>query len=322
MNNHDFIDKLLQKPLGVIVLCNILDGLDAGLYGENFVRDAMDSWREDFLRREGENEDKRLSGSLDSLVTRPASASGRPAPCLRLRCQVTVAEALAATSYAHSMLADSFIRHVLHPDDQAFLVREGVLGTGPTPRFLEHSISQTVRIGHAKCIGSPFIPDKVVFLAPFDDVSPLLANASKANAVRDRLGLVHRKRDDELVLLELPGKDLAVLQQGRPSFVDAGSHRRFKAVASNAVNQGKADWGFTLDLEGFANTGAPTDGVRERVCEQISADRVSSIRLHPLGRVTSADRGTSPMDDNEAYAKSICGGRSLEAIATRMKGIV
>jgi len=330
MNNHEFIDRLLQKPPNprwIIVLCNILDGLDSKpkLYDDNFVREAVTWWREDFLLRlkamkPKENEDDLLETSLTILGT-PGAPSGikpsSPKPDLRLKCRTS---APTTSSYTNAMLAATFVLRVLHPDDQADLGGDGELGAGPK-YFMGYAVSQKVRIQPGEGIGKP---GGIVFLAAFRDVAPLLTGATKANDVRDHLGLVHWEKNKAYVMLELNAGELTSLRQGRPTFVDAGSHRRFMAVASDPANQTKVDWGFTLDLDGFANTRTAVDGLPERVCERIEASNVSSIKLHPLGLVTAANRGMTPADDDEKYAKWLLerSKRSLADIETRMKEIV
>lgn len=318
MNNQHFVDRLLRHPRWVIVLCNILDGLDAGLYDQDFVRNAVDWWRESFLRRKGmeptSNEDALLSETLDMLVTQK-SLSGQP---FRLKTKVPITAEDTTTSYAHSMAAESLLRWVLHEDDQNALAADAILGVG-IPAFLNHSISSPVRIGPGKCIGKP---GGVVFLAPFDDVAPLLASMDKSNLVRDRLGLVHWEQHKEYVTLELAADAPALSLLGRPTFVDAGAHRRFKAVACESANKSRDDWGFTLDLEQFANTSAVADGLPERVSELIDANGISSFMLHPLGLVAAENRATTPKDDDKNFAECLCNGRDVVDIEKRMKRIV
>ena len=40
-----FLNRLLGHERGIVVCCNILDGLDEGLYRENFVRELFDWWQ-------------------------------------------------------------------------------------------------------------------------------------------------------------------------------------------------------------------------------------------------------------------------------------
>jgi hypothetical protein len=144
-----------------------------------------------------------------------------------------------------------------------------------------------------------------VFLTIFEATEPFLSGADKANEARDRLGLPHWKKTQEFVLLEMEASELAKLPQGRPTFVDAGSHVRFQAVANNPANHAKHDWGFTLDLKRFADTSNRVDGLPERVTVRIEASDVSTIKLYPLGQVTGNDRGTSPSDNDDVYAKCL-----------------
>ena len=252
MNNDQFLDKLFgsSNPLWIIVLCNILDGLDAKLYEVDFVRQAIEWWREDFIRLKSgcptTGDDELLETSLSTLLLPENILSvkpSRPKPAFRLNCSV----ASSTQNCAHSMLAESFVIWVLHEDDHHTLLKDGSIGLHP-PYFPNHAISPSVRIGSGKAIGKP---GGVVFMTTFEAIQHFLSVPVKANKVRDRLGLPHWKKTQEFVLLEIQASELAKLPQGRPTFVDAGCHRRFQAVASDPVNHAKNDWGFTVDLEIF-----------------------------------------------------------------------
>lgn len=321
MTNQDFVDKLLPEspqPLWLIVTCNVLDGLDAGLYDQDFVREAIDRWREEFLRFKAssptEDDKDLLSASLDELVTYK-TPSGQS---FCLRSVVSTSEEL-VLSYSHSMRADSFVSKVLPAEEQEALAEEGKLGRAGIAVFPNLSTSFECRVGERQGIGQP---KKVVFLAPFSKVAPLLGNKNKSSLVRDRLGLVHWKQGAEYVALEIAYEVPTSSCLGRPTFVDAGAHRRFKAVASDPTNKSRAAWGFTLDLEQFAKTSAVTDGIGERVCERIEGSRISSVLLHPLGFLSAEDRATTASDNDAKYAECLCNGRSVADIATRIKEIV
>lgn len=310
-----------MNPRWVIVLCNILDGHDAGLYDANFLKQAIEWWRDEFLWRKSayptETEDDHLAVTLDTLLVPDALSKfkpGRPKPDFQLKCRTRNG----VENYAHSMSAESFLTWVLHDVDRRTLASDGLLSLG-TPRFVDQDDYPVVRIGDGKNVGQT---GKVAFLALFSAIEPLLTASTKANDVRDGLGLVHWKKYGEYVLLEIEASDLEKLCLGRPTFVDAGSHRRFKATANDPANQVKSDWGFTLNLNDFTQTGKPIDGMAERVCEQIKQSDVSSLKLYPLGQITAEDRGATPSDDDEKYSNCLRGIRSVVDIVTRIKGFV
>jgi hypothetical protein len=136
MNNHQFLEKLdnSSSSLWIIVLCNILDGFDAKLYDDDFVRQAMEWWRQDFIRLQTgnptANEEELLETSLCTLLL-PEDSLGfkpsKPKPDFRLNCRVSVS----GQNYAHSMHVDSFFRHVIHEDDRSTLVKDGLINPRP-----------------------------------------------------------------------------------------------------------------------------------------------------------------------------------------------
>jgi hypothetical protein len=159
-------------------------------------------------------------------------------------------------------------------------------------------------------------------VATIKAIEPFLLGTDKANEVRDRLGLLHRKKTQELVMLEMQVSELADLPQARPTFVDAGMHQRFQAIANHPTNRSKKDWGFTLDLAKFANTSIREDGLPERVVARIEVHDVSTIKLYPLGQITDEDRGTTTTDDDTKYAECLLGTRSQADILSRIKAIL
>ena len=303
MENQNFVSQLLssENPRWVIVLCNILDGLDAKLYDEDFVREAIGGWRSGSLRHQGTlPDDDQLKTDLDTLATK-----------FRLKCPVSDTKNEVVGNYAHAMSAESFLRWVVHSDNRNAQLSDAEVGIIGVPRFVA---SRKVRIAPGKGIGEP---GRVVFLAPFADLAPLLSSSTKANDVRDRAGLMKWKKGQEYIVLELDARELAAVRLSRPTFADAGSHRRFKAVASDPANHSRSDWGFTLDLNHFVTTGTAVDGIPERVCARIEAGNISSITLHPLEFVSTGNPG-----DDEAYARCLLRGRSVVDIETRIKGVV
>ncbi|MGB5064960.1 MAG: hypothetical protein WBQ37_14580 [Candidatus Competibacter sp.] len=323
MDNHEFIDKLLQKPfnpLWIIVICNILDGLNLGLYKNDFVKDAITQWRNNYLIQKNAHptieEDKHLQTALDMLsIFLPSSGTGLSKFDARIKCYSPLTKAI--NSYAHAMNAFSFILRVLHHDDRDNLIADGALGIGKKC-FIEDSIPP-VRIQPDAGIGRK---GGVVFLTSFTDVANLLSNTTKADDIRDKVGLIHWEKNNEYVILEIQASELTLLRQGRPTFADAGSHRRFKALANNRSNKTQSNWGFTVDLDNFATQGKILDGVPERICEYIEANYISHIKLYPLHAVQTENRGMTSKDDDKAYARCLRRKRSINKIKADIKKII
>jgi hypothetical protein len=132
MDNHQFLDKLANSPstLWTIVLCNILDGLDADLYKADFVKQAMEWWRVDFLRLKSEDpdadEDDLMETALSTLLLKEVVSSSKPvSPKPDFRMKYLVNSSL--YNCCNSLLAESFLFLVVHEDDRRRLLKDGLI---------------------------------------------------------------------------------------------------------------------------------------------------------------------------------------------------
>lgn len=115
-----------------------------------------------------------------------------------------------------------------------------------------------------------------------------LGPTERPDGARDALGLVHRQKDDVLILVSFPAIVLSAVKSARPTFVDAGGHARFKCKPDEMnLNRGQR-WGVTANLRKFHDKRAVIDGCQERVCGTISATYLPTnglVSFEPLGRV-------------------------------------
>jgi len=51
LTRYGFIDRVLAKPRGQIVLANLTNGLNQGLFHYNDARNVVDAWLNEFCRR-------------------------------------------------------------------------------------------------------------------------------------------------------------------------------------------------------------------------------------------------------------------------------
>ncbi len=135
------------------------------------------------------------------------------------------------------------------------------------------------------------------------EVEPYINFTDAADRVRDRLGLIHYKSRRRLLRLRIRPTMLAGKSVGRPTFADAGSHRRFKAAADKAANRRRQSWGFSADLSLFEGGAKWIDGAPERVVCPLKTEDVESVEIQYLGEV-SITRGSAPNDD-EAFAQRL-----------------
>lgn len=111
--------------------------------------------------------------------------------------------------------------------------------------------------------------------------------AKPADVARDYLGLVHRAADEHLVAIHLPASAIQQVNAARPTFADAGHHRRFMVSADDTPPVYPAHWGQTLDLECFEDSGRRSSGAAERVCARIEAKHLvgGTLPFEYLGRL-------------------------------------
>ena len=126
------------------------------------------------------------------------------------------------------------------------------------------------------------------------------AAASLADFARDFLGLIHHKTGQHLIALHVPASAVAQVATARPTFADAGRHRRFMAAAAGDPPPYQHAWGQTLDLDAFQDTGELADGAAERVCARIDTTHLGgkSLQFEYLGRVVHT-RGSFSATDGD-----------------------
>jgi hypothetical protein len=133
------------------------------------------------------------------------------------------------------------------------------------------------------------------------------------------LGLVHQGKDVVLVALRLPAYLLGALESARPTFVDAGSHSRFKHLADSPRAKSKRTWGWTADLQKFGEGKNVIDGCRERVMRPpIQTDLVDgTLEFLALGSVR-VPRGDVLGTNDRQFVNRLMMGHTLATIQARL----
>lgn len=319
MSASRFLDRLLFHPRGRIILCNIIDGLDDGVFDEDIVRQLFDWWSTVFLhlvkrdyagRLPKVREEKELIGSLHLVLFDKQAPGFRPndnKPDFLLICMRKPRNTTIRTEFVNITQASGFIYRLLHGNERRELAATGGLAitdypTGKEVLAFVSSGSHVVRLKPDSAVGRL---GRVLWFTPFDQIDSDLAKGGVANAVRDRLGLFHYNNEDEaLVALHLPSNVIEQIRNGRPTAADAGSHARFKSRADTAAMRRRRAWGYTVDLERLAGGKRNIDGLPERVCQPIPSGHLGKIRVTPLRPVTEI-RGSTLEDNHEAFAKRL-----------------
>lgn len=143
----------------------------------------------------------------------------------------------------------------------------------------------------------------LVWITPRDAFKrKLSAAANEAALARDRLGLVHQAANAHLVAMHIPASAIQPVASNRPTFADAGEHRRFLVSPTERPPPYPRAWGQTVDLEQLEDFFELASGGAERVCARIEGMNLTShvLEFEYLGKLLTS-RGVSAATDN-AYA--------------------
>ena len=117
------------------------------------------------------------------------------------------------------------------------------------------------------------------------------------------------------------------VQSARPTFMDAGDHRRFRARADARHRRRMAAWGHTADLAKVSAKAKNVDGLPEWVCGEIDTDALAptggKFGFTPLGRVTTKrDHDANTHDNDAAFARRMANGRTDRELANTLLEII
>jgi len=327
-----FLDDVLGAPQGCVVACNMLDCLDLGLVDESFVADLWLKWYQAFIDRvrafrrgvPRSRLQQELMFALDAVLqgpSDPGSDDCTGANDLRLRCVVRGGPAPTA-GFTHATRADLFVDHVMHRDDRRRLVAGAVLlpsagSAAPGFKWRGHG-PWRVALKDGATLGRP---GGVVWLTLSHTLVADIASVDAADRVRNRLGLVHHASGVALLAIRIESGVMAGKKVGRPTFADAGSHRRFRSMADKSVNRRRKTWGCSVDLSLLAGGEKWVDGVPERVACPLSRREAVSVEIRYLGE-TRTDLGSDPADD-VAFAERLSSRHGLcDDVRGRMKRVL
>ena len=177
-------------------------------------------------------------------------------------------------------------------------------------------VESRFRLAPGKSLGR-----KLVWLTPCDPLEAFIGgHPDAADRARDRLGLVHLRRGQALIMLKLDAAVVSALQTGRPTPSDAGVHRRYRWQKGPAWAEGA--WGGTIDLERLYSRHGSIVGAAERVSQPIDAGNMArgsgTIEFALLGLV-QASRGDidGALEDVDRYFAGVVQGRRSDAVLRR-----
>ncbi|MBF0141711.1 MAG: hypothetical protein HQL74_15740 [Magnetococcales bacterium] len=327
-----YLKRVADNPFGWIVLCNLLDGLDQNLFGKEFAAGLLLGWMREYARqREQDNRKLRagqslfrhrskeeiLRDSFDTVCGAPMNGVSWP-ECpkngFRVHCQRALHNQPPLENYINITDARDFVDERMHSEEKTKLSGElwfnGVLGTTYMAWDSWRPVDKTaVRLnplgpsGDAATIGNPA---KVLWITPEEEVREFIGRALPADGLRDALGLLHFY-NHQLLAITLPKVTVEGQEHGRPTVADAGSHRRHMAHSSCRADGKVMPWGWTANLDKFANGASHIDGLPERVAKPVPVVNLPAVDVQALGSC-GPERGLSAgVDDDEKFARMLCG---------------
>ena len=336
-----FLSDLCECPRGLVVVCNVLSGLNDGLFDSHFVRQVFDWWHgclmhqlqaidESFFPLTPEQFEKEVLDALNVLLFAPKDPSFRAGslkPDFLLACMRKPPADPVRGSYCSVMEVQGLIYHLMLTADRRRLgagrgvLIGGVPGSDEVDAFIlagENSIA--LRAGST--LGNPH---GVFWATPTVGLRRGMDPASAADRLRDVLGLVHLGEGRALTAIYFPAATVAPGESARPTFADAGGHRRFRARADRSDHRRQVTWGYTICLSRLASGERRIDGRRERVSRPIPTSRVGSVRVLPLGNtlVTRGYDRPGAVDDDKSFAERLARAHHGKAAALgRMKAVL
>lgn len=317
-----FLSNLCDRPRGLVVICNVLSGLNERLFDRHFVRQVFEWWHGYLLHQlqafkgpfplTPEQFEKEALDALNVLLFAPKDPSFRSGslkPDFLLACVHKPSADPLPGCYCSVMDVQGLIYHLMSPADRRRLgAGRGVL-IGGVPGIAEFEAfflagETTITLRPGSTLGKPHA---VFWVTPTSGLRRNINGATVADRLRDVLGLVHFGEDQALAAIYLPTATIAPGESARPTFADAGGHRRFRARADRSDHRRQVTWGYAICLLRLASGKRQIDGRRERVSRPIPASRVGRARVLPLGQtvVTRGDDGSGAVDDDKSFAERL-----------------
>lgn len=335
-----FLSDLCESPRGLVVVCNVLSGLDEGLFDPHFVHHVFDWWHGCLLHQlqasrgpfplTPEQFEKEALDALNVLLFAPKDPSFRKGslkPDFLLGCARKPSANPVRGGYCSVMDVQGLIYHLMSTSDRRRLgaargvLLGGVPGSAEVDAFILAG-ETGIALRPGSILGNPH---GVYWVTPMSGLRRDVNGATVADRLRDVLGLVHLGEGRALAAIYLPAASVSAGESARPTFADAGGHRRFRTRADRSGHRRHLTWGYTISLSRLASGERQIDGRRERVSRPIPATRVGTVRVLPLGKtqVTRGDDRPGTIDDDKSFAERLARAHhGKAAILERMKAVL
>ena len=236
----EFVDALVATDLGRIVVCNVVDGHAEGHLMKIDVKQYFEWWIDLCVHQRLRSITKILAamGTLRNGKYPGTFKAGAKRPDFRFRCPKRRPRKQRRFQELCSTVPALVLREVIDDKTRDALKAKSIHfpathSSDWTDDFIRTMMDipdslRTGRFGSGKSIGrsgSVWITGKPILDAKLNGYR------QPADPARDVLGLVHRKPPDVLVALHFPWAVTDKVRFARPTFMDAGDHRRFRAQA-------------------------------------------------------------------------------------------
>jgi hypothetical protein len=300
----DNIRKLLREhPLLTIVASNVRDGESLALHPEGFVKRISDAVRSGIHKRFPHG-----GASHEDLIVELEAICLGELPDRKGSDFLLGAESVGFDSGDEWYTTVTKVEHWLRIVDSSTLnalSRQAnvAMPFKPMSGSLDPSlikILSTVKKGEFTPSINFKIGHPLVWITPRMRLEERIATSDRpAERARDHLGLVHHSAGTHLMALHLPASTIELVKSNRPTFADAGQHRRFMVLPPEVPAPFPQSWGQTLDLAEFEDSSRLASGGAERVCARIGADQLNGqkIGFEYLGSIRLARGQGSEADD-------------------------
>ncbi len=333
---HELIDRLFSDPRGHIVLWNFVDCHEDSLLKRDEIREFFLWWRNALPIVENTPpilvDPDPLFATLDLLkldpdywaklcISYPDLESLGIKPEFRVLCKWgTDDEVSGGDGCMLTTVGAEVFFSVLGADQRDDLLGTVTLDTtsdGVALRTMIGGIPTSARAARLKGGVHLGRPGGVFWYTTCDSIRELI-HERDADGICDWLGLIHIDEGVDLLALEFDVSVLASVLAGRPTAIDAGGHRRFKASPDDGRKR-HAAWGCATDLAKLEKGEAVIDGGVERVCHSIAINSIKDINVHPVGRTV---RSRKELTDDTKFSDRLARGRDKVFLRSAILGLV
>jgi len=309
------IELLLQEPIGEIVAANAIAAVADSVLSRTLVRLFRDKCVQAFTEDTvGETDDLVMQFEHVAKGTRPINNRSYNFlfACRECHNAITTDQEI-STIVKYHVLKNNLLSDSMSTVDGHTFLESNPDPTDPSLKYVIERLNGRSDIyrGGACLGGGRGMP--LFWITPSEKLSTVRKTTLPENlgdAFRDLIGLIDREEEIPMVEIRFPGSWLSSRMHARPTFLDAGSHRRFKQHADSNHDITFVGWGWTVNLEHFANAkrnNENIDGVPERVVEPIDFNNELGATIKFVG-FTKFRRGNTEQDDDAKYAERVCYG--------------